>query len=130
VNRVGAVSVSAHISYMDKMNFLITGVALSLLSSCAQNKYIDVQTSEIKHSSPDVISLYENQNEQLRRQENSGGFGSWLIEGLFDALIDGLIGSDPDDNNHQHSDHSSKRKKHFVSKNGDTLRSKLEAKKQ
>ncbi len=86
MNRVEFVSVSAHISYMDKMKFLITGVAISLLSSCAQNKYVDVQSSEIKHSSPEVISLYKHQNEQMRRQESSGGFLSWLLDGRIMAI--------------------------------------------
>jgi hypothetical protein len=115
---------------MDIMKFLLTGAVLILLSSCAQDKYVDVQTSEIKHSSPDVVSLYEAENEKLRRENTSGGFVSWLL--------DGLLGSDPDDDDsfynshhgHDRKNDSPKRQRRFISKNGETLRSKLESKKE
>lgn len=111
---------------MDKIKFIMMGVSVGIFSSCAQTKYEDVQTSEIKHSSPDVISLYEAENEKNRREHSNGG--------AFGFLIDSLLGSDPDDDDiyghYHHRDHSQKRKRQFISKNGETLRSKLEAKKQ
>jgi hypothetical protein len=113
---------------MDRIKYLITGVVIISLSSCAQNKYIDIQTSELKHSSPNVLSLYEKENKERRNAHRSGGFLSWLL--------DGMVGSDPDEfddlysRNHDNGNRSAERKEQFVSENGESLRSKLEAKKQ
>lgn len=113
---------------MEIMKFIIVGVAVSLLSNCANENYVDIQTSEIKHSSPEVISLFEIENQKQKRQENSGGFFSRLLEGM----IDGLFASSPDAYDDYGSDrrgNSDRDKKEFVSKNEDKLRDSLESKK-
>ncbi|MGJ8656735.1 MAG: hypothetical protein ACSHX6_09805 [Akkermansiaceae bacterium] len=109
------------------LKFLLSGMSIVTISSCAQTEYVDVQSSGIRHSSPEVISLYEN--EKVPTREKSSGFFS------LSWLLDGMLGSDPDDdfhggNHHKHERESSKRKREFVSRNGDSLRGSLESKKQ
>ena len=116
------------------MKLLMACIASGVITSCSQNKYADVHTSGLTHSSPEVISLYEN--EKRREDKHSGGFGSWLFGALIEGMIDSMLGSDPDDDHlsdyHRRSDRkdTSKRQRQFVSKNGETLRDKLESKKQ
>ncbi len=116
---------------MGKIIFIFVGVAVSLLPSCAKNDYVDMQTSELKHSSPEVISLYAIENNKQRRQAQSNGFFAVLLDGL----ISGMLGSSPDDDDDFYRSHdrhgsSDREKKEFVSKNEDRLKGALESKKQ
>jgi hypothetical protein len=114
---------------MSKLKFLIASLASVLFSSCAQNKYVDIQTSGLKHSSPDVISLYEIENQKQKSQAGS--------EGFFSKLLDGFLASSPDDDDffpesdsHPGRNDSPESQRNFISENGESLRDKLESKKQ
>lgn len=110
---------------MEIMKFIIVGAAVSLLANCVKMDYVDIQTGEIKHSSPEVISLYEIENQKQKRKHRA--------ESFFSKLLDGFLASSPDDDDFYGADrhsYSDRDKKDFVSKNEDSLRSSLESKKQ
>lgn len=116
MNRVELVFVVVHMVWMNALRFLVTGVMIISISSCAQQEYVDVQSSGIQHSSPEVISLYEG--EAVPNQEKSGGFLGWFL--------DGMLGSSPDDDYRDRG--ASQRRNEFISKNGDSIRNQLESK--
>lgn len=114
---------------MIKLKFLITCIALGLISSCMPSNNVNIETSGLKHSSPEVISLYEAENHKQKRQSQSDGF--------FSMLLDGFLASSPDDDDlfpesdrHERRNDSPDSQRIFISENGETLRDKLESKKQ
>jgi len=113
---------------MKQKCIMTTAIAWMLFSSCAQNQYPSPETSEIKHSSPGVISLHEAEREKNARENNGRGVLGWLLDGL----IGGMLGSDPDDDlfDSGRKRNSGAGRDRFISRNEDSFRSSLENKKQ
>lgn len=67
---------------------MMVGAAGAPLTSCVQKTEQQASTPSIQHSSPDVLSLQDYQNEKNLNNRKSGGFLS--------VLLDILLGSNPD----------------------------------
>ena len=91
-------------------------LAASALSSCGPTPYTEPETY-IKHSSPDVSSLY---NKPAEPQPT-------LASNLGAALLSGLFSSSPDADDHFGEDryHSRKEKKAFTRKNKQSIQASL-----
>lgn len=109
-------------------SMMITAMFITL-SACVQPKEGTTAPSSIVHSSPDVISLQDYQNEKIRREDRSRS----LVNRSFSSLLFGwLFGSNPDGDHYSrgfNDNETEKRKREFVRKNGDTIARDLESKK-